>query len=101
MSEADLILDTVPPQDLDLSYAPEDEEPTGVRDVDKATQRGLDEVRLMTQMIREHQAAIVALGRKRRTRVMRLREKKVTYHAIAEAMGTSDQAVYKVIRGDL
>lgn len=66
---------------------------------------GLEEVRLITQSIREHQEAILKLGKRRKKVVHALRyqfgergaEKRVTYKAIAEAMGTTDQSVYKIL----
>lgn len=62
-------------------------------------ERALDEVRLITQMMREHQAQIAALSKKRAAKVMKLREHKVTYREIAQAMGTTEQSVYLIIRG--
>jgi len=62
---------------------------------------GLDEVALLTAEMRRHQESITLLGRRRRAVVLRLRESKVTYREIAAAMGVSEMAVYKVIRGDL
>jgi len=66
---------------------------------------GLEEVRLITQSIREHQEAILKLGKRRKKVVLALRyqygernaDKRVTYKAIAEAMGTTDQSVYKIL----
>lgn len=63
-------------------------------------ERALDEVRLMTEMIREHQKHIADLSKKRQAKVLKLREHKVTYREIAEAMETSEQTVYNIIRGD-
>lgn len=60
---------------------------------------GLEEVRLLTGMIREHQQAIVDLGDKRRTVVERLRKDRVTYREIAEHMGVTEQTVMKIARG--
>ncbi|MFZ5852275.1 MAG: hypothetical protein ACOYY2_12905 [Actinomycetota bacterium] len=64
-------------------------------------QAGLDEVRLITRMMREHQQQIVELGKRRRKKILKLRGEGVTYRKIAEAMETTEQAVYKVVRGDL
>jgi DNA-directed RNA polymerase specialized sigma24 family protein len=61
----------------------------------------LEEVKLLTSMMREHQDAIMRLSKRRRKIVLRLRDEKVTYREIAEAMGTTEQSVYKIIRGDL
>ncbi len=66
---------------------------------------GLEEVRLITKSMREHQEAILNLGKRRKKVVLALRyqygernsDKRVTYKAIAEAMGTTDQSVYKIL----
>lgn len=69
--------------------------------VDKKDENNLDEVRLITQMIREHQRAIERLGEKRRRKILTLRTHRITYREIAEAMGTTEQNVYKIIREDI
>lgn len=66
---------------------------------------GLHEVKLITNSIREHQEAILRLGKRRKKVVQALRyqfgerdsDVRVTYKAIAEAMGTTDQSVYKIL----
>jgi hypothetical protein len=66
---------------------------------------GLEEVKMITQAIREHQEAILRLGKRRKKVVLALRyqfggrdaTQRVTYKAIAEAMGTTDQSVYKIL----
>lgn len=65
----------------------------------KADERGLEEIRLFTWMMREHQEQVVRLGEKRRAAVLALRDNGVTYDALSEAMGVSQQAVHKVLRG--
>ena len=70
-------------------------------DMDKRDLDGLDEVQALTNMMREHAEAIARLGKRRRKTVLKLREHRVTYREIAESMGVSEQAVYKIIRGDL
>lgn len=67
----------------------------------KRDEQPLEEVRVMTRMIREHQDQIIRLGKKRRVKVLKLREHRITYREIAEAMGSTEQNVYKIIRGDL
>jgi hypothetical protein len=57
----------------------------------------LAETGLQTMMIREHQDQILALAAKRRVRVQFLRDRGVTFVKIAEAMGTSENAAYKVL----
>jgi predicted transcriptional regulator len=61
----------------------------------------LETVRVMTTLIRSHQDEIIRLGKLRRPLVLELRKRRITYKAIAEAMGSTDQNVYKIIRGDL
>lgn len=61
----------------------------------------LASVGLMTRKMREHQEAITQLGRERRVKVLDLRASNITYRLIAEAMGTTQQAVLKVLRTDL
>jgi DNA-directed RNA polymerase specialized sigma24 family protein len=65
------------------------------------TDINLDEVRLQTRMIREHQREIENLGSKRKRTIMRLRANLITYRKIAEAMETSEQNVYKIIRDEI
>lgn len=67
-------------------------------DVDKRDASGLEEVRLLTSMIREHQKAIVQLAKKRRGKIVRLREHRITYREIAEAMGVTEQNVFKILK---
>lgn len=71
---------------------------TGGADVEKRDVNGLEEVRLLTSMIREHQRAILQLARKRRTRIVKLREHRITYREIAEAMGVTEQNVFKILK---
>lgn len=66
--------------------------------VDKRDVTGLEEVRLLTSMIREHQRAILQLARKRRARIVKLREHRITYREIAEAMGVTEQNVFKILK---
>lgn len=64
-------------------------------------ERALEEVRIITQMMREHQKQISDLAKQRRSKVLRLRQHGITYREIAEVMETSEQTVYNIIRGDL
>lgn len=61
----------------------------------------LDETSTMARIIRTYQDEIIRLGKVRRENVLRLRQQRVTYRQIAEAIGSSEQNVYKIIRGDL
>lgn len=66
-------------------------------------QDGLDRVNSLTKKMREHQQAISQLSAERKEVVMALRANfssgadKVTFKKIAEAMGTTDQSVYKIL----
>lgn len=61
----------------------------------------LDHVTKLTKDIRAHQVGIVQTSKRRRSAVLWLREKGVPYKEIATAMNTTEQTVYKIIRGDL
>jgi DNA invertase Pin-like site-specific DNA recombinase len=63
--------------------------------------RGLDEVKLLTTAMREHQSQIQELGKRRKQLILRLRKQRITYREIAEAMGVSEQLIYKIIRNDI
>jgi len=63
--------------------------------------QGLDEVKLLTQSIRTHQTQIHDLGKRRKQLILRLRKQRITYREIAEAMGVSEQLIYKIIRNDI
>lgn len=62
--------------------------------------KDLEEVQMMTVMIKEHQRQIKELGKRRKSTILRLRKNNVTYREIAETMGVSEQNVYKILRGD-
>jgi hypothetical protein len=61
-------------------------------------QEMLDKVSMLTQMMREHQQAVVRLGRQRRRVIRQMREKKIPYKSIAYACGVTDQAVFADLR---
>ena len=63
--------------------------------------RGLDEVRMLTNAMREHQNQISDLGKRRKQLILRLRKQRITYREIADAMGVSEQLIYKIIRNDI
>lgn len=63
----------------------------------KDAEKGLEKVRLLTWMMREHQDQVARLAQARQDEVLRLREQKVTYRSLAEAMEVSEQAVHKII----
>jgi hypothetical protein len=66
----------------------------------KAVQADLERLAVTTQMMREHSAQVKTLSAKRRTIALRLRDKQVTYKAMAEAMGITEVAVFKILKGD-
>jgi len=61
----------------------------------------LQHVTKLTKEIRAHQVGIVQVSKRRRNAVLWLRERGVPYKEIASAMNTTEQTVYKIIRGDL
>ena len=63
--------------------------------------KGLDEVKLLTDANRTHQVQIQDLGKRRKQLILRLRKQRITYREIAEAMGVSEQLIYKIIRNDI
>jgi DNA invertase Pin-like site-specific DNA recombinase len=63
--------------------------------------KGLGEVKLLTDAIRTHQSQIQDLGKRRKQLILRLRKQRITYREIAEAMGVSEQLIYKIIRNDI
>lgn len=63
--------------------------------------RGLEEVSLLTDAIREHQNQIQDLGKRRKQLILRLRKQRITYREIAQAMKVSEQLIYKIIRDDI
>lgn len=66
--------------------------------VNKHDENTLKDVHEITSGIREHQRAIEQLSKARREKILRLREHRITYREIAEAMGTTEQNVYKILR---
>jgi IS30 family transposase len=62
--------------------------------------KDLEEVQMMTVMIKEHQRQIKELGKRRKLTILRLRKNNVTYREIAETMGVTEQNVYKILRGN-
>ena len=61
-------------------------------------QEMLDKSSMLTQMMREHQAAVVRLGRQRRRVIREMRKHKIPYKSIAFACGVTDQAVFADLR---
>ena len=61
-------------------------------------QFALSMIQSLTERIRAHQRGIEDCAKERRDFIVALRDMKVTYRAIAEAMGTTEQNVYKILR---
>jgi DNA-directed RNA polymerase specialized sigma24 family protein len=58
----------------------------------------LDEVKALTERMRDHQRAIEEISAIRKRVILSLRRKRITYREIAEAMGVTEQSVYKILR---
>jgi len=58
----------------------------------------LKKVKLLTQMMREHQNSVIRLGQQRRSIVRRLRQRRIPYRQIAEWCGVTDQALFADLR---
>lgn len=71
---------------------------TAIIDTPTPTAEDLGSVRELTMEIRQRQRDIEDLSQSRRAIIQRLRGSKVTYREIAEAMGTTEQNVYKILR---
>lgn len=63
-----------------------------------AVEDDLKKVKLLTQMMREHQNSVVRLGQQRRSIVRRLRNRRVPYRQIADWCGVTDQALFADLR---
>ncbi len=58
----------------------------------------LEEVKALTNRMRNHQNAIEEISKTRKKVILSLRKKRITYREIAAAMGVTEQSVYKVLR---
>ncbi len=58
----------------------------------------LNEIKTLTEMIRNHQRAIEEISKTRKNIILTLRRKRITYREIAAAMGVTEQSVYKILR---
>ena len=58
----------------------------------------LYKVRMLTQMMREHQSAVIRLGNQRRVIIRDLRKTRTPYRVIADACGVTDQALFADLR---
>jgi len=58
----------------------------------------LEAINEATGFIRFHQESILTTSKLRTEQVLEARSKGISYRAIAEAMGTSEQTVYKIVK---
>ena len=58
----------------------------------------LNEIKTLTDMMRNHQRAIEEISKTRKNIILTLRRKRITYREIAAAMGVTEQSVYKILR---
>ena len=58
----------------------------------------LEKARMLTEMMREHQSAVVRIGIQRRTVIRRLRANHVPYKRIAEVCNVTYQALFADLR---
>ena len=58
----------------------------------------LNKVKMLTQMMREHQQSVIRLGKQRRKVVRKLRTRRVPYRVIANSCGVTDQALFADLR---
>jgi DUF1009 family protein len=58
----------------------------------------LGQIADLTKQMRQHESEVVVIGKQRRNVLRSLRNQNVPYRVLAEAMGTSEQAVYKDLR---
>jgi hypothetical protein len=58
----------------------------------------LDEVRALTHQMRDAERQVVALGKRRRSVLERLRSNRVPFRVLAQATGTTEHAIYKDLR---
>lgn len=63
--------------------------------------RGLEDLTTINNVIRTHQNQMTDLLKRRKQLILRLRKQRITYREIAEAMGVSEQLIYKIIRNDI
>ena len=70
-------------------------------DAEQLDGKGLEEVRLITDAMREHQRQVLELAKRRKQLILRLRKQRITYRELAEAMGVSEQLIYKIIKNDI
>jgi DNA invertase Pin-like site-specific DNA recombinase len=58
----------------------------------------LEEVRYLTEQIRDHQRRIEEIAEERRQHILNLRSGRITYREIASSMRVTEQSVYKCLK---
>lgn len=72
--------------------------PAPIRQATEQDGRDLEQVRILTRKMREHEREIVEIGKRRRHIMRALRDRGVSFPRIADATGTTTQSVYKDLR---
>jgi ribosome maturation protein Sdo1 len=72
-----------------------------LRPAGRETERQLEELRLVSGMMKEHHEQIETLMKRRKELILKLKEKHVTYKTMSEYMGTTYQNIYKIIKDEL
>lgn len=66
--------------------------------VDDPAFEQLQEIRHMTQLIRNHETAIKEIAEQRQRAVIQLRKMRVRYRDLADAMNVTEQTIYKILQ---
>ena len=68
-----------------------------MRTISPAEMLDLEEIKSLTVLMRGHQTAIDEISTLRRKLILGVRDKRITYREIAEAMNVTEQSVYKIL----
>ena len=68
-----------------------------MRTISPAEMLDLEEIRSLTILMRGHQKAIEEISIIRKSLILKVRDKRITYREIAEAMQVTEQSVYKIL----
>jgi hypothetical protein len=68
-----------------------------MRTINPAEILDLEEIRSLTILMRGHQKAIEEISTIRKNLILKVRNKRITYREIAEAMQVTEQSVYKIL----
>lgn len=72
-----------------------------IRPAGKETERQLEELRLVSGMMKEHHEQIDTLMKRRKELILKLKAKNITYKTMSEYMGTTYQNIYKIIKDEI